>query len=131
VLFNGAFLLTVQTGLENLANICLINPLKVCFCILGYFLTFLHRASGFFPFLLNVGRNFNRQSRSADLGLLSRWEVVPEVAYVVTLLLAEQTKRSCKLLMPVHRHFCGTDTLCVAAAMLCASRAPSLSSVRF
>lgn len=50
VLFNGDFLPNVQTVLENLANIYLMKPTKLCFYILGYILTYLQRASGLFFF---------------------------------------------------------------------------------
>lgn len=38
VLFKGDFLLNMQTLMENLANIYLIKPTKLCFYILGYIL---------------------------------------------------------------------------------------------
>lgn len=50
LIFKGDFLLNIQTVLENLANIYLIKPTEVCFYILGYILTYLPRASGFFFF---------------------------------------------------------------------------------
>ena len=42
-----------------------------------------------------------------------------------------QSKHSCKLLVPFYMHFCSTDILSVATAMLCASQAPSPSTVSF
>lgn len=82
LIFKSDFLLNIQTILENLTNIYLIKPTKVCFHILGYILTYLPRASGFhlffFSLLYNQGQIFNWQSRSADWGLLSQWELLPE-----------------------------------------------------
>lgn len=65
-----------------MTNIYLIKPTKVCFYILAYILTYLPRASGFYLFfsslLYNQGQIFNWQSTSADWGLLSQWELLPE-----------------------------------------------------
>lgn len=72
LIFKGDFLLNIQTILENLTNIYLIKPTKVCLYILGYILTYLPRASGFYLFFffpsLKSRPNFQLAKQICRLG---------------------------------------------------------------